>query len=304
MPDFQWPTSSLSVKTTDVEFHYFEFGRKDGIPIIFLHGFPDAPGGWRQVLRGLDHARFRIVVPYLRGFGGTNVLHEAKVTGQQAALAHDLLSLMDALHMPRAHVVGHDWGSTTANSAALIEPNRFLTLTTLASPYLLWKGGMIPPEQVHAFWYQFYFQLDVAQQMLESNAVAFCKALWRTWSPAWRFSQAAFEEAAAAWNNPQFVAIVLNYYRMRWKNALSRPAYAQLQATLEAEPKPAIDVPALHIQGCDDACVLPAAVDGQEKYFTHGYGRIDIPGAGHYPHREKPADVLTAIVNHFDLHEP
>lgn len=306
--DWQTPPSSPSfvaggrsvgardIAAGAVRFQYFECGNPDGAPLVLVHGFPDAPVAWQGVVGALDLSAFRIVLPYLRGYGGTVVSQPDYIGGQDAALGHDLLIFTDALKLERFHLVGHDWGARTSYAATLLDPRRIRTLTALASPYLSWGGGLYPPDQVHGNWYQFYFQVDAAKAMLTERRRDFCRELWKTWSPGWGFTEGEFATAAESWDNPQFVEIVIDYYRMRWGGALGRRAYADLQATLDAKPKPTIAVPTLFIQGAEDACDLPAGADGQEGCFTAGYERVVVPGVGHFPHRENPDAVARALL--------
>lgn len=283
-----------------VQFQYFEFGNPQGSPLVFVHGFPDSPSAWAGVVARLaDLAQYRVVAPYLRGFGETTVLDTKLLGGQQAALGQDLLTLLDALHIDRFHLAGHDWGARTAYAAAILAPARVRSLLALATPYQPWRGALPPPAQAHGHWYQFYFQVDEAKRALTDQRDAFCQELWRTWCPQWRFTAAEFADAASAWHNPQFMPIVLDSYRTRWGGASGLPAYADIQAKLDAQPKPKIAVPTVYVQGGADACDLLEAAAGQEGYFTGGYDRVVLQGAGHFPHRENPqavADVLQALL--------
>ncbi len=290
--------AAQKIKVGPVEMQYFECGNPDGVALVLLHGFPDSPVAWQEVLKGLDLAKYRIVLPFLRGYGESVVLEPDYLGGQTAALAHDLLAFTGALKMERFHLVGHDWGARTAYSSAVLAPERILTLTGLASPYLAYKGEAAPPAQVRAYWYQYFFQVEPARKMLAEHGQAFCRELWQAWCPTWRFTEAEFAQAATAWDNPQFVEVVLDYYRMRHGGALSRRAYAESQAMLDAKPQPKISVPTLFIHGAADACDLPAGAEGQEAAFTGSYGRLLIPDVGHFPHRENPPAVAAALRKH------
>ncbi len=287
-----------TVKAGPVQIAYFECGNPDGIPLVLLHGFPDAPVAWQGVIKALDLNKYRIILPYLRGYGDSTVSEPDYVGGQFAALAHDLLAFTSALKMDRFHVAGHDWGARTSYAAAVLAPQRLLTLTGLASPYFAWRGETAPPAQVRGFWYQYYFQVEAARKMLTEHRQDFCRELWRAWCPRWRFTDQEFIEAAAAWNNPQFVDIVLDYYRMRHGGSLGRRAYAEAQEKLDAKPQPKITVPTLFIHGSADACELSEGAEGQEAAFTGGYERVLVPDAGHFPHRENPSAVVEALREH------
>ena len=161
--------------------------------------------------------------------------------------------------------------------------------------YLAWGGEPLPPEQIHGYWYQLYFQVEAAETTLREHAADFCRELWRVWSPNYRFSDDTFAAAAQAWSNPQFAPIVLNYYRIRWKNAVGKPAYAAEQGRLDRKPPAKIACPTIYVQGEADACDLLHGADGQERVFSGGYERVTLEGVGHFPHRENPYAVADAI---------
>jgi pimeloyl-ACP methyl ester carboxylesterase len=284
-----------SVDTSQVQVHYFDIGNPAGTPVILLHGFPDAPIAWGPTIDQLDIGKLRLIVPYLRGYGSTRVLREDLVGGQEAALGQDLLAFADALSLERFHLAGHDWGARTAYAACIFAPSRILSLFTLATPYIMYGGKDYPPEQINANWYQWYFQLQLGQKALTENTEAFCRQLWRSWSPNWNFAARDFTAAAAAWKNPQFVSTVLHYYRTRWGGALSLRAYSELQATLNAQPKAKITVPSIYVQGADDACDLPPCSEHQASFFTAPYKRILLKGSGHFPHREDPKAIASHL---------
>lgn len=287
-------TTPRQLTTGGVQFEYFEFGNPQGSPLVLVHGFPDSPSAWAGVAAQLDLTRYRVVAPYLRGYGQTTVVDSVLVGGQQAALGRDLLNLLEALHIDRFHLAGHDWGARTAYAVAVLAPSRVRSLLAIASPYQPWRGELPPPAQAYGHWYQFYFQVGEAQRMLTEQREAFCRELWRTWCPQWPFTAAEFADAAAAWHNPQFTPIVLDYYRTRW-GAKGLPVYAESQAQLDAQPKPKITVPTVFVQGGADACDPPEAGAGQETCFTGGYERVIVPGAGHFTHRENPLAVAQAL---------
>lgn len=287
---------SVQIETGRVQ--YFECGNPRGEPLLLVHGFPDSPLAWQAVVAGLDLDKHRIVLPFLRGYGESTVTESDCLGGQTAALAHDLLAFADALEIGRFHLAGHDWGARASYSAAVLAPQRIITLTGLASPYLAYRGEPAPPTQVRGYWYQYFFQVEAARRMLDAHRQDFCRELWRAWCPTWHFAEAEFIQAAAAWDGPQFVDVVLDYYRMRHGGVLSRRAYAEAQAKLDAKPSPAINVPTLFVHGDADACDLPEGATGQEAAFPSGYTRLLLPGVGHFPHREDPSAVTRALREH------
>jgi pimeloyl-ACP methyl ester carboxylesterase len=289
MPETKFCTSP----TLNTE--YFEHGDPQGEPLILLHGFPDAPVAWADVIDGLDLQGLRILVPYLRGYGRSEVLNPELVGGQEAALGSDLLEFADALGLGSFHLAGHDWGARTAYAACVFAPARIKSLLALATPYVLYGGRDHPPDEIRAHWYQWFFQLEPGRQMMEQNALAFCYELWRSWSPGWDFPEADFACAAKAWENPQFVQTVLHYYRTRWGGALSLRAYEALQVRLNQTPRPKISVPVTYLQGDADACDLPPSSEEEANYFTGGYERFLLKNVGHFPHREDPRAVTKIL---------
>ena len=286
------------LQTSGVEFSYREFGARDGLPVLFMHGFPDAANGWDAVAELLQpvRRRLRLIVPSMRGYGLTAVRKDNLVSGQRAALADDMLIFANALGLEKYLLVGHDWGARTGFDLCVLAPERVFGHLALSSPYVMYNGRELPPKQVQSYWYQWYFQTAQGEKALRENAHDFCEQLWRAWSPNWKFKQREFESVAAYWKNPQFATVVLDSYRHRWGNSLGKLAYAAQQAELEAEPSPKISVPTIFGYGTDDHCVLPEASEEQGVYFTGWYERVPIKGSGHFPHHEDPK----AVVKLFD----
>jgi pimeloyl-ACP methyl ester carboxylesterase len=158
----------------------------------------------------------------------------------------------------------------------------------------------MPPQQVDAYWYQWYFQTSMGEKTLTENLDALCEHIWHRWSPTWKFSSSEFKQSAEFWRNPQFVAVTLSSYRHRYGNALGCRAYGSAQAILDTKPKPSITVPTTFIYGTDDACQLPASSEEQHKYFTGPYQRLAIKGVGHIPHQEDPRAVAKLLQRFLD----
>ena len=290
------------VTTPELRIQYVEYGNPAGTPLVMLHGFPDAPVGFEGVIAQLDLKKLRILVPYLRGFGESEATSPDLVGGQRAALGLDVLAFADALGLKSFHVVAHDWGASAAYAACVLAPGRVKSLVALASPYVMYDGQDFPPRQVRAYWYQTFFQLELAAKMLDEHAVDFCEELWRSWSPDWKYSSSDFKQAAKAWGHKQFTATVLHYYRMRWGGALSLRAYAAAQTQLDAKPKPRIATPTVFVHGAQDHCVLPAASDADGKYYSGAYQRVTLKGIGHFPHREDAKSVGKIVAKMLSKH--
>jgi pimeloyl-ACP methyl ester carboxylesterase len=282
-------------RTPFAQIEYEEHGSFDALPVVLLHGFPDSLRTWDRVIDNMKAEPLRFLVPHLRGFGNTRVDHPDALSGQTAALAQDVLDFADALAVDRFVLVAHDWGARTAYSVAVLAPKRLVGLVTLSTPYLMFQGKRESPAQVRAYWYQWYFNTERGRQAFEADPIPFCKYLWPTWSPEWKFTPAELDTARPAWSNPQFVPFVVSYYRHRYGNSPGAPAYVQQQSQLDQQPLPQVQFPLLFGCGLADAVNLPASSQGQEKWFPKGYQRVEFPHVGHFPQREVPDDVAQLI---------
>ncbi len=289
-----------TVRTKQVEIAYEEHGAGSAgsaggsPPVVLLHGFPDSPRGWDGVVAALADLPVRILVPYLRGYGATRVVTADAASGQGAALGQDVLDLSDALGIERFVLAGHDWGSRAAAAVALLAPHRLHALMLLASPY--GAGDAAPEErlaQAQAFWYQWYLHTPQGIDALREDRRAFCRRLWRVWSPQWRFAEADFAATAASFDNDQFVDTVVHYYRHRWGNAAGSPVYARQQAALDGAPP--LPVAATMVIGTADAVTPPAATRATARNFAAGVRFVDAPGAGHFIQREQPGLVAALL---------
>jgi pimeloyl-ACP methyl ester carboxylesterase len=284
------------VETPVLEIEVEEGGEPDARPILLLHGWPDAPRGWRAVAERLHDSGWRTIVPALRGSSGTRFRSpEAPRDGRGVALAGDALDLLDALGLERVVVAGHDWGARAAYTLAAVAPERVTAVAALALPYQPRGGFAIPPfRQARAFWYQWLLYVDAGVRAMAADPVAFARIQWDTWSPPGWFDEAEFNATAQSFANPDWVAITLNAYRSRFRSDEERdPRYEALARRLsEVE---LIATPTLMGQGAEDRCDEPAGSEGQERFFTGGYRRIVLDGVGHFPHREAPEEVALAI---------
>ena len=285
--------SSRSLIAPQIEIQYLEFGPPDGIPVFLLHGFPDSPAAWYDVVRRFKSRPVRLLVPYLRGTGKTNIRLTDHMSGQPAALASDVLTLADMLKLDKFYLAGQDWGARTAYAVSVLAPHRVRGVLALATPYVAYRGKIEPVAQAQAYWYQWYFNTEHGAEAFASDPVAFCRCLWQLWSPRWRFSHREFAEAAVAFSNPQFVSTVLHSYRQRWKGAPSAPPYELTESILAAKPK--IEVPTIFAYGTADACNLPESSEGQAPWFTGPFERVALKSVGHFPQREDPKSVTNLI---------
>jgi pimeloyl-ACP methyl ester carboxylesterase len=289
-----------TVKTIDagvMSISYLECGPASGWPCILGHGFPYDVHAYSEAAPILAEAGARVIVPYLRGFGPTRFLSaQTPRSGEQAALGADLLALMEALRIERATLGGYDWGGRAACVAAALRPERVVALVS-ANSYNIQDiaRAMEPasaPEEA-AFWYQYYFHSERGRRGLTKDRRAIARLLWRLWSPTWAFDQATFERTASAFDNPDFVEVVIHSYRHRYGLAPGDPQYEAIEAALAAQPL--ISVPAITIDGDADG-VNPGTKHHAVK-FVGAHEHRFFRGAGHNLPQERPADWARAVID-------
>lgn len=293
-------------KTDKLDIWFEESGSPDGFPVVFVHGFPDDPRTWDGVTEALAPKGFRIVAPYLRGFGKTRLLdRSAAKNGQQAALGKDLLDLLDALDLKDVGLVGYDWGGRAACIVAALWPERVRWMVSIGGYHIQnIADSHIPasPEQEHRYWYQWYFGTKRGVLGLEKNRFDLCRLLWKLWSPNLDFSDEVYARTAASFENPDFVDIVVHGYRHRYASAPGAPEYDELERRLAALPK--IAAPTVVLHGGADGCKPPEDSDNHARYFAGRYERRVLPRAGHILSREDPRAVFDAILELADAGRP
>ena len=292
-------TPHKTIRTPVLEIAYTETGPADGPPVILLHGFPDDIHAYDGVVEPLAAEGWRVLVPWLRGYGPTRFLWPSTIrSGEQAALGKDLVEFMNALAIPRAVLGGYDWGGRAACVVAALWPERVRGLLSI-NGYNIQDIAKAPepaaPAQELRHWYQWYFNTERGRAGLTAHRHELCKLLWRLWSPNWRFSDAAYDRTAASFDNPDFVEVVVQSYRHRHQNAPGDPALAPVEARLAAQP--VITVPAIVLHGEADGVGPVAGSAGHAKHFPGSYERRVIPVAGHFLPHEAPEAVVQAIVD-------
>jgi pimeloyl-ACP methyl ester carboxylesterase len=296
MPDLLIPIRRVTTPTLDIA--YEEHGAAGGEAILLLHGFPYDPRCFDGMAAPLAAQNYRVIVPYLRGYGPTRFLSGLTLrSGQQAALAHDLIALMDALAIPRVALVGYDWGGRAACIVAALWPERVRCLVTGGGYNIQDIAGFATPaapEAEHRFWYQYYFHTARGRDGLAANRAAFCKLLWRLWSPSWAFDDAVYAQTALSFDNPDFVDVVIHSYRHRFGYAPGDPAFEALERQLARQPT--IAVPTISLCGADDGVGPPPEVDGDAHRFTGAYERRLLPGVGHNIPQEAPDAARAALL--------
>jgi pimeloyl-ACP methyl ester carboxylesterase len=285
------------VLTDTLEIAYEENGQPASYPVVLLHGFPDDVRAWDGAVPALLESGFRTIVPYLRGFGPTRFRsHSTYRSGQQAALAHDLNGLSNALNLQKPILVGYDWGARAACTVAALWPEQVGGLVSIGG-YNIEDFELdqkpAPATQEYKAWYHWYFHTGRGKSGLEQNRRQICRLLWQLWSPNWKFTDAVFDETARSFENPDFVEIVIHSYRHRYRAAGGDPELAHLEQRLVGQPK--ITVPAIVLHGEGDGVHPPERSEGQEGLFSEYYVREVIPSAGHFFPREAPAAVVAAV---------
>ncbi|WP_416363991.1 alpha/beta fold hydrolase [Pseudomonas sp. NFX183] len=292
----------LYVRTPMLEIAYEAHGPEDGEPVILLHGFPYDPRGYDEIAPALAERGCRVLVPYLRGYGPTRFINaQVMRSGQQAALAKDLLDFMDALGIAQATLAGYDWGGRAACIVAALWPYRVRGLVT-GDGYNIQDiaKSLEPsaPETEHRLWYQFYFHTQRGVDGLSANRREFCELLWRLWSPTWAEGPRLYGRTAPSFDNPDFVDVVIHSYRHRFTYAPGDPALEAIEQALAAQPP--ISVPTISLCGADDGVGPAPAVDDDEEHFSGFYRREVLSGVGHNIPQEAPQATLRAICELLD----
>jgi pimeloyl-ACP methyl ester carboxylesterase len=291
------PGVNRSVRTKVLEVGYHEHGAAEGPAVVLLHGFPYDTHAFDAMTAPLAAQGWRVIVPYLRGYGPTRFLSESTPrSGQQAALAQDLLDLLDALRIDQAALVGYDWGGRAACIVAALRPERVRCLVT-GNGYNLQNipASIRPasPEAEYRLWYQYYLHTARGRAGLAADRGAFCRLLWKLWSPTWAFTDATFAASAASFDNQDFVDVVVQSYRHRYGYAKGDPSLQDMELALERQPK--IAVPAIALWGADDGVIPAPAEDRDIGQFTGRYERRILAGVGHNIPQEAPAATLAAL---------
>jgi pimeloyl-ACP methyl ester carboxylesterase len=277
---------------------YAEAGPADSPAVILLHGWPYDIHSYVEVTPLLASAGYRVIVPYLRGYGTTRFLSAATLrNGQQAALAADVVDLMDALGIERATIAGFDWGARTANIMAALWPERCRAIVSV-SGYLIGSQkanqAPLPPTAELQWWYQYYFATERGRAGYERYRTDFAKLIWRIASPKWDFDEAAFDRTAQSFDNPDHVDIVIHNYRWRLGLADGEPEYENLERRLAQAP--VITVPAITLEGDANGAPHPDPAAYAEKFtgkYTH---RLVAGGVGHNLPQGAPQAFAEAVI--------
>ena len=298
--------SFASVKQIDagvLNVGYAEVGPADGPAVILLHGWPYDIYSFVDVAPLLAEKGYRVIVPYLRGYGTTRFLSNDTVrNGEPAAVAVDIIALMDALKIDKAILAGFDWGARTADIIAALWPERCKGLVSV-SGYLIGsqESGKVPlpPKAELEWWYQFYFATERGREGYDKNRHDFAKLIWQQASPRWHFDDATFERSAASFENPDHVAIAIHNYRWRQGLAEGEAQYADLEKRLAVDP--VITVPTITLEGDANGAPHPPPSAYAKKFAGKYEHRTIKGGVGHNLPQEAPQAFAKAVidVDHF-----
>ena len=291
------PLKQINAGTLNIG--YAEAGPVDGPTVILLHGWPYDIYSFVDVAPLLASAGYRVIVPYLRGYGTTRFLSsETPRNGQQSVVAIDVIALMDALQIEKATIGGFDWGARTADIIAALWPQRCKALVSV-SGYLIGRqaGGKepLPPKAELQWWYQYYFATERGREGYDKYRQDFSKLIWQLASPKWDFDDATFDRTAASFDNPDHVAIVIHNYRWRLDLAQGESKYDDLEKRLAEAP--VIAVPTITMEGDANGAPHPDPSAYRGKFSGKYSHRLIKGGVGHNLPQEAPQAFAEAIVD-------
>jgi pimeloyl-ACP methyl ester carboxylesterase len=295
-------TSFGSLKQIDagvLNVGYAEVGPTDGEAVMLLHGWPYDIHSFVDVAPMLAAKGYRMIIPYLRGYGTTRFLSSTTPrNGQQSVIAVDIIALMDALRIEQAILGGFDWGARTANIIAAIFPERCTGLVSV-SGYLIGSQQVgqvpLPPPVEYQWWYQYYFATERGRVGYDKYRREFARLIWQLASPRWDFDEATFERSAAAFDNADHVSIVIHNYRWRLGLAEGEPKYDELEQRLATAPN--ITVPTITLEGDANGAPHPEASAYASKFSGRYEHRVITGGVGHNLPQEAPLAFAQAIVD-------
>jgi pimeloyl-ACP methyl ester carboxylesterase len=286
-----------STRTSKLDIEYLEWNPSGARTMVLVHGWPDSARTWLAAAPAFAAAGFRVLAPSVRGYAGTRFLDQATPrSAQLSALGRDLLDFIDALSLRDPVLVGHDWGARAVANAAGLRRGVASHLVMVSVGYgTNTVQQQLSLELAQNYWYHWFMATPLGERSLRDDRRAFARRMWNLWSPPGWFDDAEFEATADAFDNPDWVDIVLHCYTHRWGLASGDPAYAQDDAALE--PLPVLADPMLVIHGAADAVNPPQTSAGKEDWFTGTYRRVLFDGIGHFPQREAAQRFTEEVLN-------
>lgn len=289
------PVKQISAGVLNVG--YYEVGPRTGAPVLLLHGWPYDVHSYVDVAPMLADRGCRVIVPFLRGHGSTRFLSAGTPrSGQQAALGVDTISLLDALRIDRAVIAGYDWGGRAACVVAALWPERCAGLVSV-NGYLIQdiarSGQPLSPEIEAGYWYQFYFLTERGRKGLQANRREIARVMWKRNSPTWQFDSEVFERSAAAFENEDYVDVVIHSYRHRLGHAPGSEMYEAPERRLAQQPT--ISVPTITLDGDSDGVVPSTDGRRDSARFVGPREHRVVRGAGHNLPQEAPDSFVRAV---------
>ncbi|HTH59281.1 MAG TPA: alpha/beta hydrolase [Paraburkholderia sp.] len=287
------------IETDLLDIAYDEKGDANGWPVVLLHGFPYDIHAYDEVAPRLASQGARVIVPYLRGYGPTRFLAPTTLrSGQQAALGADLLALLDALRVDTAVLGGYDWGGRAACIVAALYPSRARALVSVNGyniQDIAAASQPADPDKEYRLWYQYYFHGERGRAGLAEHRRAFCRLLWSLWSPTWRVDDDVYARSAAAFDNPDFVDVVVHSYRHRFGLVDGDPQFDDIERRLSAMPP--ITVPTITLEGDADGVTPAGERQSDSTRFTGRHQNRIVPNVGHNLPQEAPQAFADAILD-------
>ena len=287
------------VQTPVLNIGYGEHGDASGFPIILLHGFPYDVRSWDGVVPLLIEAGYRVLVPYLRGYGPTSFISpDSPRMAEQAAIGQDLVDFAEALEIGQFAAAGFDWGNRAACVTSVLQPHLVKALVAIGGYSV--QNTVLREHPARASdeakrWYQWYFNTDQGRVGLEENRRDIIRHLWETWSPGWKYTDEAFNRSAESFDNPDFVEITLHSYRHRHRNAPGEDRFIEVERKLAEGPP--ISVPSIVLRGADSGFGRPSEdSSGDQAKFTKLVARRNVEGAGHDLPVQRPDAVAAALL--------
>jgi pimeloyl-ACP methyl ester carboxylesterase len=292
-------TSLKEIDAGDLRVSYADVGPADGKPVLLFHGWPYDIHTYAGVAPLLSAAGYRVLIPSLRGYGGTRFRSpDTPRNGQQAALAVDAIAFMDALAIEKAIIGGCDWGARNANILAAVWPDRCKGMVSV-SGYLIGSQeanrNPLPPAAELQWWYQYYFATERGERGYRQNTYAFARLIWQLASPRWRFDEATFARSAVAFDNPDHVAIAIHNYRWRLGLAPGEARFDALEQQLAAFPE--IRIPSITLEGDANGAPHPEPAAYAKKFAGKYEHRLIGGGIGHNLPQEAPRAFAQAIID-------
>ena len=287
------------VQTPVLNIGYGDHGKSSGFPIILLHGFPYDVRAWDGVVPPLIEAGYRVLVPYLRGYGPTSFLDpESPRMAEQAAIAQDVVDFAEALGIGQFALAGFDWGNRAACITSILHPQRVKAQVAIGGYSVqntIMRQQPAPASTEAKSWYVWYFNTEQGRAGLEENRKDIIRYLWETWSPDWEYTDEVFNRSAASFDNPDFVEIVLHSYRHRHVNAPGEDRFIEVERKLAEGPP--ILVPSIVLRGADSGFGKPSQDPSEDREkFPELVARRIVVGAGHDLPVQRPDEVSAALL--------